>query len=110
MMENDRLLKLVCGSAKRALDGQTPRTLRAYSFAINHDSKRILLRAHFGESPSEDDLDAISVIETEIDADFLDHFEGETDTEVVPPGKGLSLLPGGVAYLRDGEPGEICTE
>jgi len=64
----------------------------------------------FGESPSKDDLEAISIIETETDADFLDHFEGETDTEVVAPEKSLSFLPGGVAYLRKGEPGKICAE
>jgi len=110
MTENERLLKLVCGSAKRALSSQTPSTLRVYSFSINHDAKRILLRAHFGESPSEDDLEAISIIETEIDADFLDHFEGRTDTEVVASGKSLSFLPGGVAYLRKGEPGKLCAE
>ena len=110
MTENERLLKLVCGSAKRALHSQTPSTLRAYSFSIDHDAKQILLRAHFGESPSEGDLEAISIVETEIDADFLDHFEGETDTEVVAPGKSLALLPGGVAYLRKGEPGKICAE
>ena len=108
MTETERLLKLVCGSAKRALHSQTPSTLRAYSFSINHGDKRILLRAHFGESPSEDDLEAISIVETEIDADFLDHFEAETETEVVAPKESLSFLPGGVAYLRNGEPGTIC--
>ena len=110
MTENERLLKLVCGSAKRALHSQTPSTLRAYSLAIDFATKRILLQAHFGESPSEDDLDAISIIETEIDADFLDHFEGETDTEIVAPGNSLSFLSGGVAYLREGESGKLCAE
>jgi len=69
-----------------------------------------LLRAHFGEGPSEDDLEDISVVETEIDADVLDHFEAETDTEAVAPGDSLSFLPGGIAYLREGEPGKICVE
>jgi hypothetical protein len=110
MTEDKRLLRLVCGSVKRALSGQTPASLRAYSFAIDNDNKRILLRAHFGENPSEDDLEVISIIETEIDADFLDHFEGETDTEVVAPGTTPSFLTGGVAYLRDGEPGTTCHE
>lgn len=108
MTESERLLKLVCGSARRALHSQTPRTLRAYSFAIDHDTRRILLRAHFGEQPSEDDLEMISIVETEIDADFLDHFEGETETEIVAPGGSLTLLPGGIAYLRKGEAGSIC--
>lgn len=104
------ILKDVCFSARRALQGQTPDTLRAYSFEIDSEKKVLRLRAHFAEPPSEDDLEAISIIETEIDADFLDRFEGETDTEVVAPGKSLSLLPGGVAYLREGEPGEVCAE
>ena len=104
------VLKSLCFSAKRALGGQTPETLRAYSFEINPEKKLIRLRAHFGEGPSEDDLEAISIIETEIDADFLDHFEAETDTEVVAPGRSLSFLPGGVACLRNGEPGTICAE
>lgn len=103
MTGDERLLRLVCGSVKRALYSQTPATLRAYSFAVDNHNKRILLRAHFGEKPSEDDLEAISIIETEIDADFLDQFEAETDTEVVATGTTPSLLSGGVAYLREGE-------
>jgi hypothetical protein len=108
MTENERLVRLVCASARRALLGQTPATLRAYSFAIDHEQKQIRLRAHFAEEPSEDDLDAISIIETEIDADFLDHFEGDTDTEIAAPGIKLSFLSGGIAYLRSGEPGQVC--
>jgi hypothetical protein len=110
MTEDERLRQLVCSSAKRALRGQTPATLRAYSFAIDNDNKCILLRAHFGEHPSENDLEAISIIETEIDADFLDHLEGETDTEVVTTGVTPSFLLGGIAYLRDGEPRKTCCE
>jgi hypothetical protein len=98
MTEGERLLRLICGSAKRALNNQTPATLRAYSFAVDNDRKRILLRAHFAENPSDDDLEGISIIETEIDADILDHFERETDTEVVATGTTPSLLAGGIAY------------
>jgi hypothetical protein len=110
MTDNERLLRLICGSAKRALNSQTPATLRAYSFVVDNDNRRILLRAHFAEDPSEDDLGAISIVETEIDADFLDHFEGETDTEVVATGTTPSFLSGGIAYLREGEPGGTCCE
>ncbi len=102
------LLKDVCFSAKRALRGQTPMGLRAYSFAVDADNKRLRLRAHFAQSPSEDDLESISIIETEIDADFLDSYEAETDIEVAPPGQPLSLLLGGTAYLREGETGTVC--
>lgn len=72
----DDISKDVCFSTQRALRGQTPSTLRAYSFEIDRERKLIRLRAHFAEPPSEDDLEAISIVETEIeiDADFLDHF------------------------------------
>ena len=109
MTDNERLLKRLCWSAQRALEGQTPSTLRAYSFEIDHSRKRVLLRAHFGDQPSDDDLEAIGFIETEIDADFFDDFEGETDTEIVSPEQRLSFLPGGIAYLREGEPGTPCS-
>ncbi len=103
------ILKDVCFSAQRALRGQTPDTLRAYSFEIDPERKVIRLRAHFADAPSEDDLEAISVIETEIDADFIDDFERQTDTEIVSPGSSLSLLPSGIAYFCKGEPGTICS-
>ena len=106
----EEILKSLCFSATRALEGQTPETLRAYSFEIDPGKKLIRLRANFGENPSEDDLEAISIVETEIDADFLDHFEGETDIEVIALGESPSFLSGGVAYLRKGEPGTTCAE
>jgi hypothetical protein len=90
------------------LRGQTPPSLRAYSFAIDRKNRLILLRAHFAAPPSEDDLDDISVAETEIDADFLDRFEWKTDVEISPIGTPLSFLSGGIVYLRDGEPGTCC--
>ena len=82
----------MCFSQARASWPDPPATLRAYSFAIDHEQKQIWLRAHFAEEPSEDDLDAISIIETEVDADFLDHFEGDTDTEIAAPGTNLAFL------------------
>lgn len=103
------ILKDVCFSAQRALRGQTPDALRAYSFEIDRKRGLVRFRAHFAEPPSEDDLESISIVETEIDADFLDDFAAETDTEIVAPGKSLSLLSGGVAYLRNGESGTICS-
>lgn len=60
------------------------------------------MRAHFETEPSEDDLDSISCVETEIDADFLDKFEGETDVEVVPLDATPTFLSDGIAYLREG--------
>jgi len=107
--EHEHLLHSVCVFAKRALGGQTPTNLRAYSFAIDYKEGRILLRAHFANPPSEDDLEDISIVETEIDGDFLDRFVGETDVEIARPGQPLSFLSGGIAYLRDGEPGTCCS-
>ena len=107
-MEN--LMKSICFSAKRALRGQTPKTLRGYSFDVDLAKSLVLLRVHFGDVPSEDDLEQIAVVETEIDADFLDDFEIQSDTEIVVPGEPLSFLAGGIAYLREGEPGTVCTE
>ena len=101
----------LCVSAKGALGGQTPASLRAYSFAINMAKREILLRAHFDSKPSEEDLDEISCAETEIMADFL-YVVVETittDVEVAPVGQPLSFLPDGVAYLRAGEPGTVCS-
>lgn len=54
-----RYLWLVDLSAKRALRGQTPSNLRAYSFAVDAGHRSILLRAHFATSPSEADIDDI---------------------------------------------------
>ena len=105
----DDFFKDVCFSVQRALRGQTPETLRAYLFEIDCARKLLRLRAHFAVPPSDDDLEDISIVEAEIDADFLDHFTAETDTEVVPPGKSLTLLSGGIAYLREGEIGTICS-
>ncbi|MBN9560051.1 MAG: hypothetical protein J0H14_04890 [Alphaproteobacteria bacterium] len=107
--ENEILLHRVCLSAKRALSGQTPATLRAYSFAIDRDRKIVRLRAHFAESPSDDALDLISVVDTEIFSDFPDLFETETEIQVSPAGTPPSFLSGGIAYLREGEPGTCCS-
>ena len=101
----------VCLSAQRALGGQTPESLRAYSFDADMKKQEILLRAHFGEQPSEADLEEISVVETETMADFL-FVVAETittDVEIVPVGQPLSFLSGGMAYLREGEPGAVCS-
>jgi len=76
MINYEELLSDVCFSATRALRGQTPVGLRAYSFAIDLEIREILLRAHFDAPPSEDDLEDISVVETEIDADFLAGLRG----------------------------------
>jgi hypothetical protein len=109
MTQSDRLLHSVCVFAKRALEGQTPKSLRAHSFAIDKHRKIILLRAHFAERPSEEDMENISVAETEIDADFVDQFVVETGVEISSVGTPLSFLPGGIAYLRDDEPGTCCS-
>ena len=104
-------LNHICWYVKRALQDQTPRNLRAFSYQVELDRKLIRLRAHFDSTPSEDELEEISCVETEIIADFdgatIENFD--TDVEVVPVGQPLSFLPGGIAYLRAGESGTVCS-
>jgi hypothetical protein len=91
----------VLGTARHVLVGQTPESLLAYSVAVDHDNRRILLRAHFAVPPSEDDLEDMSVVETEILAAMPDDIETRTEIEIVSPGAVPALLPGGVAYQRE---------
>jgi hypothetical protein len=95
------LCKLVAGSARGALVGETAPTLRAYSFAVDPESSRIRLRAHYTVKPDEDEIDRIQVVDTEILADFPPPFVTETDWEVVPFGTEPNFLPDGVAFMRD---------
>lgn len=106
--KKEDLVRELCWNAKRALQGETPASLRAYSFAMDREAKEIRLRAHFDSAPSEDEAESMSCVETEIAATFLDRFETETDIEVAPAGTPLALLADGVAYLRDGEAGTVC--
>lgn len=105
MSEVGNWSRRVCLSARRALQGQTPKSLRAYSFKIDTLTKKIHLRAHFDQTPSEDDLDDMIFVDGEIDADFIDYFETSTDIDIAPMGTTPAFLPGGIACLRDGEPG-----
>jgi hypothetical protein len=82
------------------LEGQTPDNLRALSIAVDLSTATIFVRAHFFAVPSEQDVEDISVVETEIDADFYPTLTAETDVEIVPLGVAPRFLGGGVAYLR----------
>ena len=99
----------VCRCAQRALSGRTPGGLRAYSFQVDPAKRTIVLRAHLDAHPSADDLEEISVVESEIMADFaIDAVETiTTDIEVVPVGWALSFLSAGIAWLRPGEAGTV---
>lgn len=92
-------------SARRALLGQTPSPLRAYSFALNEDAKQVTFKAEVERELTEEERENLAVAETEVYADgiFGDATEIETVVEVVPLGRPLHPLPGGVAYLREGE-------
>jgi hypothetical protein len=89
-------------SAERALRGQTPDNLRAYSVAIDPTAREIVLRAHFYAPPSEQDLEDMSVAETEVDADFWNQFTNtRTEVDIAPLGTAPQFLPGGVVFNRD---------
>jgi hypothetical protein len=69
--------------------------LRLLSFAVDNDNNVPSCGRIFGEDRSEDDLEAVSKTETEFDADFLNRFKGETDTEVVATNTTLSFFASG---------------
>lgn len=91
--------------ARRALLGQLPAPLRAYSFDFDETSKRITLRAEVDRELTEDEREDFAVAETEIYAAciFGDDTLIKTVVEVVPLDQPLCPLPGGMAYLREGE-------
>lgn len=93
----------IASSAQRALSGQTPPELLAYSFAVDREQQVIHLKAHFSQPPSEDAVENIEIAETEIFSDFPDHFDAETEMEVVPAGQEPVPLSGGFVW-RLGDP------
>jgi hypothetical protein len=58
-------LAAIVASAKRALPGQTPASLREYSFSYDPVSKKILLKAETERTPTEQELDDLQVAESE---------------------------------------------
>ncbi|MXP63702.1 hypothetical protein E0493_10120 [Roseomonas sp. M0104] len=87
-------------SAQRALPGKMPASLHAYSVKVERPQKKLRLRAHFHEPPSEDDIEDLLAVETEIFADFFDDVRVETEIEVIAPGEKPNFLAEGVAYQR----------
>ncbi|WP_160000065.1 hypothetical protein [Roseomonas sp. 18066] len=79
-------------SAEHALE-YPPEGLLAYSCAVVPGSRRAFLKAHFSQAPSEDAIDAIQAVESEVAAYLPDDFELETEVEVVPAGSAPRLLP-----------------
>ena len=64
-----------------------------------------MLKAEVERELTEDEREDLAVAETEIYAAciFGDDTLIDTAVEVVPSGQALHPLPGGVAYLREGE-------
>ncbi|MBO1077539.1 hypothetical protein [Roseomonas haemaphysalidis] len=62
------------------------------------------LRAHFAVPPSEDNLEDMFCVETDIFSDYVDDTFIETEIEVLAPGAEPNFLPGGVAYRRSDPP------
>ncbi|MXP63701.1 hypothetical protein E0493_10115 [Roseomonas sp. M0104] len=96
----ERLREKLLWSARRALGGQTPASLVVYSVAGDQVQKRLRLLAQFDEQPSEDDLEDLACVETEIFSDFFDGVSIKTEISIVAPGEELDLLPDGMAYRR----------
>lgn len=94
------LEKRVLLSAMRALGGQTPTKLLAYSFCVDREHRIVKLRAHFSEPPSPEDIEDIQVADTEVGADFPDEFETSTEIKIVEQNETPELLDN-LVYLRD---------
>lgn len=91
--------------ASRALCGQTPAPVRAYSFQHDVDAEIFILKAEVDRELTEDEREDLAVVETEIWTDmFLDStISTETMVVLVPFGESLDPGKDGIVYLRDGE-------
>jgi len=85
-------------SVARALGGQTPATLAAVSYRVDESQKRLFLKAHFAENPSEADLENIMDVEGEVIADFPFDYKVDTEFELVSLTRKLHPLAGGFCY------------
>lgn len=70
IFKNDLLL-----SVQRALIGEISHSMRKIMVMWNKDKLEIRLHFIFEQNPSEDDLESVSLIETEIIADFFSDAE-----------------------------------
>jgi hypothetical protein len=98
--DRSKLLERLHASAQRALRGQTPSRLVAYSVNVDPTRPVLHLKAHLSSAPTEDEVEMLQVVETEILADFEDEFEAQTEIEVVPAQSTPVLLRGGVVFRR----------
>jgi hypothetical protein len=98
--ERSVLLERLQASAQRALRGQTPSHLVAYSVDVDPTWPVLYLKAHFSSTPTEDEIEVLQGGETEILADFEDDFETQTEVEVVPAHTKPVMLRGGVVFMR----------
>ena len=99
-------------SADRGLSGYVPAPLRAYSYAFDQSERTIWLKAEVDRELDEDEREDLSVAETGVIADnvLTPHAPLNASTMVelavvvVPPDQPIAPLPGGIVFLRDGEP------
>lgn len=90
--------------ARHGLKGQTPPTLAALSIGVDRAGRWLRIRAHFDQPASEDDIEDIQSVGTEIVSQWvIPGWKIEEDWEVLPPGQPPNLLPGGIAFRR-GDP------
>ncbi|QYU68385.1 hypothetical protein J4558_26880 [Leptolyngbya sp. 15MV] len=98
--EKSVVLERLHASAQRALRSQTPARLVAYSVDVDPAQPVLHLKAHFSSAPTEDEIEMLQGVETEILADFEDEFETQTEVDVVPAHTTPGLLRGGVVFRR----------
>ena len=79
------------------LPGNHPDSLRALSFSFTPYTAttqgRVVIRSHFFEPPTEDDLELIGDLEAELYAQTVDKFDYSFEAQTVPPPEEPDLLP-----------------
>jgi len=98
--ERSMVLERLHASAQRALRGQTPLHLIAYSVDVDPSRPVLYLKAQFSSTPTDDEVEMLQGVEAEILADFEDDFETQTEVEVVPAHTKPVMLRGAVVFTR----------
>ena len=92
--------------ARYILAGEAPSTMLALSISADERDRWLRIRAHFDQSPTQEDIEAVQIAGTEIIAQWtLDDWRIAEDWEVLSPGQNPNALSGGIAWRRgDPEP------
>jgi hypothetical protein len=91
---------LVISSVGSEWPRQSIPALRAYSFAVDRQAKKVWLKAHFDQPFGEDEQAAIWDIEGAVGSQLPDDWQANTEFEVLASAQEPSALAGGFIYRR----------